>query len=668
MSIDQRPVIRIVVAAAIIAAMCLPIAVSAAPKAPEWVREVAAQRPSGFPEGTSAVVLVEEASVVVAADGTKKQRERVAYRILTSEGRRLAVARTIYNKASGKLVSLVAWSVDSNGRITEFGRKRIIEAATYPSSLELYGDYWGAVINASGEVPVGSTFAFEAVVEEREVFAQDRFGFQWSIPVLKSSFSATVPTGWSVEGRTFNADSVEPLVSGSTTTWTMNNLPAWPDEPRGPSASAHGPWLAIDYRRSAGAKGNLMSWGFDSWRAISEHFTPYYSSASEPDDSIKSRAAALTEGIAPGWEQVRALCTFAQSVNYISIAFNTPVGGGMIPRQAKQVLACGYGDCKDKSTLLLSLLSAKGVRAYAATVFSGDAARIQESWPSPFQFNHCIVAIPVDASVTGPAVVEHSTLGRLLFFDPTNTTAPVGILPSEDQGSLALVLAGDAGELVRLPVATPDDNHVRRVIRVQLDRAGGIKGTIREEFRGNASVDERAMIRKNTPTRYHEIVERWIGSTMPGARARRIEPVDDFATAALDVEVEFEAPGHGRLMRDALIVFKPVLVSRRGSALLRPGERKSPVVFDAYSLSETTEFELPEGFRVDEMVEPVEVESQFGWYSARGRLGEEGRLIFERTLKLLPVVVPASEYAEVRAFYERIIKAEQSPVVLAREP
>lgn len=639
----------------------------AAPQAPDWVRAAAATPRGGYPDGTGAVVLSEHESVTVSPNGGLTRRVRIVFRIITNEGRKWALARVSFDKSADKLVSLTAWAISPAGRVTEFKKKHVVERALYSSWLELYGEYRQAMIDARDEVVPGSVFAFEGVTTESGVFTQDVFGFQWSLPAERSAFTATVPPGWTVEGRVFNGDAVTPSVSGNSYTWSMHGIPALADEPMSPSASAIGPWLAIDFRRPAGATGASMSWAFDTWRSVSEHFTPFYESASAPDARIREQAAVITRDAASEWERIRALCTFAQGINYVSIALNSSAGGGMIPRQAGRVLECGYGDCKDKSTLLLSLLATQGIRAHPVIVFSGDSRRVQESWPSPLQFNHCIVAIQVDGAVKGPAVLEHPALGRLLFFDPTNAYAPVGVLPEEDQDGFALVLAGDAGELVRLPASAPEENHVKRDIRVRLDRIGGVQGTIREEFHGNASVDERAALRRNSPTEYLGIVERWIANTMPGARAKRVEPVDDFASGALSIEVDFEAPSHGRLMRDSLIVFKPVLVSRRGSALLRPGKRTNPVVFSAYSLSETAEFELPEGFKVDEMIEPVEVESAFGRYTARGATGGAGRLVFRRTLEFRPAVVPASEYSAVRAFYERIIQAEQSPVVLVRE-
>jgi hypothetical protein len=144
-----------------------------------------------------------------------------------------------------------------------------------------------------------------------------------------------------------------------------------------------------------------------------------------------------------------------------------------------------------------------------------------------------------------------------------------------------------------------------------------------------------------------------------------VEPTDDFASGRLSLKTDFEVPAHGRLMGGELIVFKPVLVGRRSGLLLKPGERKSPVVFEAFSMEEVIEFELPEGFKVDDIPAPVDFESPFGRYKAHGRV-DAGKLVFERIYFLKASVIPASDYGIVRDFFEKVIQAEQSPVVLAR--
>ena len=84
-------------------------------------------------------------------------------------------------------------------------------------------------------------------------------------------------------------------------------------------------------------------------------------------------------------------------------------------------------------------------------IFSGDPTYVREEWPSPQQFNHCIIAVKIGDETQAPTVVRHPGFGRLLIFDPTDDNTPVGDLPDHEQGSLALIIAGDAGALLRMP-------------------------------------------------------------------------------------------------------------------------------------------------------------------------------------------------------------------------
>ena len=57
------------------------------------------------------------------------------------------------------------------------------------------------------------------------------------------------------------------------------------------------------------------------------------------------------------------------------------------------------------------------------------------------------IAFPADNAVS--SVVNHPSLGRLMIFDPTDPETPVGELPDDEQGSFALIVAGDRGGIAR---------------------------------------------------------------------------------------------------------------------------------------------------------------------------------------------------------------------------
>ena len=146
----------------------------------------------------------------------------------------------------------------------------------------------------------------------------------------------------------------------------------------------------------------------------------------------------------------------------------------------------------------------------------------------------------------------------------------------------------------------------------------------------------------------------------------KIEPNDNVANGRFDLNVEFTAPFYGQLMQNRLLVFKPALVSRREGTSFTAIERKHPVVLRATAYSETVTVQLPSGFAVDEVPDPVKLETSFGTYKTSYEV-KGSELIFKRQLSQQAVTIPASDYAIVKKFFESIRAAENAPVVLAKK-
>jgi hypothetical protein len=634
--------------------------------APDWVARAAATPASVPVDGAAAVVLLDDALLDVGRDGTFTTRTRYIVQILTLEGRRHAQAFVPYSTGADKVQSVRAWLKRRSGAVTVYGKKEMADIALHTNALELYAESRAQVIRPEiNTIAVGDVFAFESVIQERSIFAQRLWHFQGKLPVERSSFMLTLPPGWEVETRTFNHPALEPSGDGAARTWALERLPAPETEPFSPPASAYIPALAIDLRPPPSEAARLRLLGNMSWEALSVYFTKHYDAASEPDAALRARAQALTTGHDSSWERTKALARFAQQVNYISIVIDAGRAGGMIPRPARDVFRLNYGDCKDKATLLRSLLATQGITAHPAIVFAGDEAHVREEWPSPHQFNHCILAIEVDDDIDTPAAVTHPALGRLVYFDPTDELTPPGLLRSGSLASKALLLAGERGGLVTLPTGDSANDRLERVIRARIDGAGHVTGTIEEVFQGLTSSAVRAERRARSTTDYHKLIERWLARTLPTPTASRVEAVEDAAAPCFSLAIDFAAPGYGKPMRDVLLMFKPVLVARREHPVLTRTDRRLPLKIAPQSFRETSLIALPEGFRVDELPPPVDLQTTFGTYRARARV-EDHHLHIERSLEVMRSTVPAAEAKTVKAFFESILRAEQTPVVLQR--
>jgi len=628
--------------------------------APPWLRQAAALPLPVYNKTVSVVVLADQSTMTVDEDGRVTTVSTYAVRILNREGRGAAIAEDLYDTDMGKVRELKAWLIRPSGQVKNYGKESIIDQAA--ALNDVYDESRLKKIVALEDVEPGAVFGYQTTSEVRPYFNQSVWYFQGSSPVLSSRITLTLPAGWRANGVTFNHANVEPAVSGSTYTWELHDLSPIETEPASPSWSNLAPRVAINYFAAEGKRLPATK-SFDNWTEVSRWYSELADPQAAPDQALASKARELTSGAKSELEKIRAVGRYVQNIQYISIQIGV---GRWRPHAAAQVFAKSYGDCKDKANLMRALLKANNIESYPVLIYAGDATYVRDSWASPRQFNHCIVAVKVSDETQAATVITHPKLGRLLIFDATDEDTPLGDLPDHEQGSLALVAAGDAGSLIRMPVIPPESNRLVRDIEASLDVNGSLTAKVRETATGMWASGYRSEFRHEARPAYRARIEGWITSGATAARISRVEPKDDGATGRFDLDVDFTAQGYGQLMQDRLLVFKPAMVSRRESLFLTGAKRQHPIVLDSRALSETSRVKLPPGWEVDELPDAVMLEAPFGSYKTTYEV-KNGDLFFSRTMTVRASTIPADQYETVRRFYERIRAAEQSPVVLARK-
>lgn len=633
----------------------------AAEEAPAWLRQASALSAPAYGKDTHAVTLLNEERRVIEEDGRVTVTTNYAVRILAREGRKQAVARVVFNADSEKVKDLNAWLIRPDGTVKTYGKKQMLEVAL--AQNDVYNEAKLRVLAADDDADVGAVFGYESVTEERSVFTQFRWYFQQEIPVLASRFSVTLPPNWRAESVTFNHGKLEPTLNGSTYVWELKNLPRIEDEPASPELSNLVPRLAVSIYPPTGKASTLRT--FNSWKDVSRYLSELSDPQASFNEAIAAKARELTANAKTEYERIQALGRYAQAINYISVQIGTGRGGGYRPHSALDVFNKNYGDCKDKANLMRAMLKALNIEAYPVVIYSGDSTYVREQWPSPHQFNHCIIGVKVSDATDAPTVIKHPTLGRLLIFDPTDDHTPVGDLPDHEQGSWALIVAGEAGELLRMPVTPPDANKLERTIDATLTDEGALSAAVKEVSVGQAAVDERRVFRGAARPDYVKRIERWITRGAPAAAVEKVEPVDDDRAGRFTLDVAFKAP-YAKVMAGKMIVFKPAIISRRERHFLTEEKRHYPVVLEADAFSETVRIKLPAGFEADELPDAVELNQPFGNYAMNCQV-KDGELLFKRTLILRASTIPVEQYPAVRSFFARVLGAEQAPVVLAKK-
>ncbi len=133
---------------------------------------------------------------------------------------------------------------------------------------------------------------------------------------------------------------------------------------------------------------------FASWGAVVEWARPLYEQAAVIDPAVKALADQLAASADSPAGRVAAAVQFVQQeVRYLGIEDGI---GSHRPRLAADTLYRRYGDCKDKTVLLLALLKAMGFAPQAALVSLEQGAALPRQLPNPYAFDHVVVTLMLD--------------------------------------------------------------------------------------------------------------------------------------------------------------------------------------------------------------------------------------------------------------------------------
>ena len=634
-------------------ALWLPVALCAADDTPGWLKELSGVTLPQYSPKVNNVVLLNEEHTVVGGDGKFATTTRTAIKILNRQGGDILYFEQ-YDSPGGKVRDFRAWMIAASGKVKKYGKDEIVDVAC--AENDVYNECRRRAVSGKRDAEPGAIFAYEATTEQQLFSNQLSFHFQDGSPVRTARFVITLPPSWELKASSFNGAPKDAAVTAGTYTWQMENLPELEREPGSPSFLSMVPWVGASILGPG--KHAVLTWP-EAARVLNE----LNEGQQEPNEAIAAKARSLVEGASTEFDKIRAIARFTQQLNYVSIQVNLSKGGGYHPHAAAQTFQKLYGDCKDKANLTRSMLKAVGITAYPVAIYSGDRTHVTLAWPSLGAFNHAITAIRVGPETKAPAVLEHPTLGRLLFFDPTDPYVPPGYLPDHEQASLALVGAPAGGELVRVPAGAGAATDHDRQVEAVLGPDGSISGRFTDRRIGEEFASSISTYRAQPKSDYVKAIERWVGRSIPGATTTAVEAQADAAEFLL--KGQFASPRFAQRPQAGMMIFKAGLLSH-GELRLVEKTRKYPVVVDADSLQESVRIDLPAGFKVDELPQALTLDSPFGKYKANWK-SEGAAVLFQRSLEMPAQTVEPAQYAALKKFLDAIAASAESPVVLMKQ-
>lgn len=632
--------------------------------APAWMHALVNAPLPEHDEKTDAVLMYSEKSeksVLVQSADKIKITVREAYKILRPGGREYGTLVVPYNSHQ-KITAMRAWCIPSQGKDYEVKDKEAVEISLRKiEGSELVTDVKDKFLRIPAAEP-GNIVGYEYEEEDQPLVLQDVWRFQQESPVREARYSLQLPSGWVYKVMWMNYPETKPAESGNQSQWVVSQIKGIQHEDNMP------PWQGVAGQMIVsfvppGASGR----GFQNWKEMGIWYQGLTSGRREASPELKQKVASLTSSSRTPLDKMKALASFAQrDIRYVAIELGI---GGWQPHAAPDVFTHHYGDCKDKATLMGSMLEEIGVDSYYVVINSERGSVTPETPAYKDGFDHVIIAIRLPDSVVDPslmATIVHAKLGRLLFFDPTDELTPFGQLSGALQANYGLLVGPDGGELVELPVMPSAMNGIRRAGKLTLDSVGTLTGDVQEIRVGDRAWSQRWALRAATKdTDKIKPIESLLSHSLATFVITKAS-VGNLQSTDLPFVYDYSVTARNYAKTAGnLILLRPRFIGNKSSDLLETKEpRKYPVEFDGPSRdTDTFEIALPSGYEVDDLPPPVNADYSFASYHSKTEVNG-GMLKYTRTFEVKELSVPVSKVEELRKLYRIIASDERSSAVL----
>jgi tetratricopeptide (TPR) repeat protein len=403
-----------------------------------------------------------------------------------------------------------------------------------------------------------------------------------------------------------------------------------------------------EWKQARGLKDqpDILLSSFTSWDEVGQWYENLQRERVKPTPEIEAKAAELTKGAADDQAKLRSIYEYVSTkFRYIGIALGV---GRYQPHAASEVMENGYGDCKDKHTLLASLLTAAGFRVFPALINS--ERDLDADVPSPGQVDHVI------------SVVELPS-GRI-WLDTTPEVSPVGLLLGPFRGKHALLVRSASPAELALTPLNPDFRSSQTFnMKAKLDDSGHLEGDAERIVAGSDfEVLLRAGFRSMPMPQWKDLVQglsygSGFGGEVSDVSASSVEEIDQpFRIAYKYTRKDYGDWDNQRTTPPLPALYLPDIKEGKTAPtapiwLGVPGEVKFH-----------SSMELPKDYHLD-VLRNIDVKEDFAEYHASYAL-KDGALITDRRLVISLSEVPVAAYEKYKAFRKQVYDDHDAQMAL----
>lgn len=423
------------------------------------------------------------------ADGTGTRETYVRIKVHSEAGVNLwGQLVQGYNSANERVEYSYIRVLKSDGSTVTAGPSAIQDLAPpFERVAPVYTDFRQKQVTVPGLSP-GDTLEYDVVITTFKPLAPGQFWMEYDFDktdiVLDEALEVNVPKDRKPKLKT--QAGIDPKISeenGRTIyRWSSSHLEREDDSAK---AKANTP------KKKEPTGPAIQMTTFADWAQMGAWYAGLEKDRRQPNDEIRAKAAELTKGKTTDLDKIEALYDYvATNFRYISLSFGI---GRFQPHAAADVLHNQYGDCKDKHTLLASLLEAAGY--HASSVLIDSSRKLDPDVPSPTQFDHVITMVP---------------LGKQeIWMDSTTEVAPFRLLVVTIRNKQALVIPQDGtAHLEKTPADPPVPDRQVLDFDGKINPFGKLTAHISLETRGDTGLVLRSVFRRVPNAKWDELVKR----------------------------------------------------------------------------------------------------------------------------------------------------------------
>ena len=630
---------------------------------PDWGVDAAKLTTPESAKDASAVLLFHEYLITVDEQSHAIERERTAVRIQKPQGRAYAHCSIGYD-VDEKLNYFRSWTISPDGRQFQAGESDFADHGASASVVLQFTERVRSV-NPPASDP-GSVVICETEERLRPYMNEEEWDIQSTIPIVNQALELALPPGghFAQSWRLFQA--VDPVeIAPNHLRWEIKSMPALNLESQ--HATPH--WGALAARMSV-KWGDAAVKGTDNqWRALGLWIDRLEEHRTDPTPDITEKTQQLVANAPDFYTKLSRITEFIQGhIRYFIVVSGI---GGFQAHPAGDIFRNEYGDCKDKTTLLISMLRVIGVRAYYLHVDSRRGI-IDPNEPSHIG-NHMITAIELPPGENDHRLISRIRTGGgkdLLIFDPTDEVTPVGLIRSELQGGYGNLADGQQSQVLRMPVMPPEAEGEDRNGEFVLNADGNLEGTLTEKFSGDEATGERLLIKRTSQKEMRERLEKTFSADLPGFTLKDLEfKAAEDLDSPLSLEVHLSAINYAH-PSGPLLVLRPRIIGSHAHIVPEVMEGKPRIypieLGHAGHWHDSFDVVVPAGYTVDDVPDPVKIDLDFASFHAEVS-SKDGRLHYESDYVVRDLEIPASKANEFRMLESAILSCEKNSAVLKRQ-